>query len=68
MTKESDMEASSGQRERFIEASRQLGADEDEASFKAKLAQIARQRPRERALKNGPPPDARSTGSSVEQS
>ena len=27
---------------RFIEAARQVGADEDEAAFKAKLAQIAR--------------------------
>ncbi len=31
---------------RFIEAARQLGADEDEAAFKAKLAQIARQKPK----------------------
>lgn len=28
----------------FIEAARELGADEDEAAFKAKLAQIARQK------------------------
>ena len=35
------------QAERFIEAARQLGADEDEAAFKAKLAQIARQKPKE---------------------
>ncbi len=33
------------QKERFIEAACQLGADEDEAAFKAKLAQIARQKP-----------------------
>ena len=33
------------QRDRFTEAARQLGADEDEAAFKAKLAQIARQKP-----------------------
>lgn len=32
---------------RFIEAARQLGTDEDEATFKAKLAQIARQKPKE---------------------
>ncbi len=35
------------QRDRFIQAARQLGADEDEAAFKAKLAQIARQKPKE---------------------
>jgi hypothetical protein len=34
------------QRDRFIEAARQLGADEDEATFKAKLAVIARQKPK----------------------
>ena len=38
---------------RFIEAARQLGADEDEAAFKAKLAQIARQKP-----VDSPVPDA----------
>ncbi len=35
------------QSDRFIEAARQLGADEDEAAFKAKLAQIARQKPKD---------------------
>jgi len=35
------------QRERFIEAARSLGADEDEAAFKAKLAQIARHKPKD---------------------
>ena len=34
------------QRDRFIETARALGADEDEAGFKAKLAVIARQKPR----------------------
>lgn len=34
----------SDQRTRFIEAARELGADEDEATFKAKLAAIARQK------------------------
>ncbi len=34
------------QRDRFIEAARQLGADEDKTAFKAKLAQIARQKPK----------------------
>lgn len=38
--------ADPAQRQRFIEAARQLGADEDEAAFKAKLAQIARQKPK----------------------
>lgn len=33
------------QSERFIEMARELGCDEDEAAFKAKLAQIARHRP-----------------------
>lgn len=35
------------QRDRFIEAARELGCDEDEAAFKAKLAVIARQRVKE---------------------
>ena len=39
------------QSERFIEAARQLGADEDETAFKAKLAVIARQRPKADDLK-----------------
>ena len=34
------------QNDRFVEAARQLGADEDEAAFKARLAQIARQQPK----------------------
>ena len=34
------------QRDRFIEAAKELGADEDEATFKAKLAVIARQKPK----------------------
>ena len=34
------------QRTRFIEAARELGADEDEATFKAKLAVIGRQKPK----------------------
>lgn len=35
------------QRNRFIETARALGADEDEAAFKAKLAVIARQKPKD---------------------
>ncbi len=35
------------QRDRFIETARALGSDEDEAAFKAKLAVIARQKPKE---------------------
>ena len=35
----------SPQRDRFIETARALGADEDEAAFKAKLAVIARHKP-----------------------
>ncbi len=34
------------QRDRFIAAAKELGADEDEATFKAKLAVIARQKPK----------------------
>jgi hypothetical protein len=34
------------QRDRFIEAARELGCDEDEAAFKGKLAVIARQKPK----------------------
>ena len=40
------------QRARFIEAARELGADEDEATFKAKLGVIARQK-----VKDAPRPD-----------
>ena len=32
---------------RFIEAARELGADEDEDAFKAKLAVIAQQKPKD---------------------
>lgn len=38
-------QVSGSQSERFKVAARELGADEDEAAFKAKLATIARQRP-----------------------
>jgi len=41
-----DNKAKLQQANRFTEAARQLGADEDEAAFKAKLAQIARQKPK----------------------
>ena len=34
------------QTERFIETARALGCDEDEAAFKAKLAAIARHKPK----------------------
>jgi hypothetical protein len=37
--------------DRFVETARALECDEDEAAFKAKLAVIARQKP-----KVGPPP------------
>ena len=46
MTKKANMEASGSQRDRFIEAARQLGADEDEAAFKAKLAAVVRHKPK----------------------
>ena len=35
------------QSDRFIELARELGCDEDEAAFKAKLRQIARQKPKD---------------------
>ena len=35
------------QRARFTETARALGADEDEAAFKEKLAVIARQKPKD---------------------
>ncbi len=44
MTKHVDVD----QRTRFIEAARELGADEDEATFKAKLGVIARQKPKDK--------------------
>lgn len=37
------------QAERFAETARALGADEDEATFRAKLAVIARQKPKDDA-------------------
>ena len=46
MSKNTKTTGESEQRDRFIEAARQVGADEGEAAFKAKLAQIARQKPR----------------------
>ena len=36
-----------GQSDRFIETARALGCDEDEETFKAKLGQIARRRPKD---------------------
>ena len=52
-----DNKAKLQQAERFIEAARQLGADEDEAAFRAKLAQIARQK-----VKDVPEPPVESKG------
>jgi hypothetical protein len=43
------------QGQRFIEAARQLGADEDEATFKAKLRVIARQKPKTEPKPRGRP-------------
>ena len=39
--------------ERFKEAARQLGCDEDEAAFDEKLKVIARQKPKDQAVKAG---------------
>ena len=40
------------QRARFIEAAQELGADDDEATFKAKLGAIARQKAKGMASKS----------------
>lgn len=40
------------QRDRFMETARAIGADEDEAAFKAKLAVIARQKPKSPPLED----------------
>ena len=39
--------------DRFIEAAREFGCDENEAVFEAKLARIARQKPKVAAAKPG---------------
>lgn len=41
-------EDAKSQRDRFIEGARELGADDDEATFKAKLAVIGKQRPKDK--------------------
>lgn len=46
------------QRRRFEEAARAIGADENEAAFRAKLAVIARHKPKEDVPE---PPAARAT-------
>lgn len=43
----SDLKQSKDQLDRFIEAARAAETDEDEAAFKAKLAVIARQKPKD---------------------
>lgn len=45
--KDSALPGTTSQRDRFIETARALGADEDETAFKAKLAVIARQKPKD---------------------
>jgi aminoglycoside/choline kinase family phosphotransferase len=47
--------AAKTQVDRFMETARALGADEDEAAFKAKLGVIARQKPREEIAPVRPP-------------
>lgn len=44
---------------RFTDAARALGADVDEASFRAKLAVIARQKPNDPATSQEPGPQDR---------
>jgi hypothetical protein len=39
--------------ERFQEMARELGCDENEDAFRAKLGQIARQKPKDDSKKNG---------------
>jgi hypothetical protein len=46
MSKQSE-KGTQAQHDRFIEAARSIGADEDEAAFKAKLGVIARQKPKD---------------------
>jgi hypothetical protein len=43
---EKNHKSTSEQSERFKQAAHDLGCDEDEAAFKAKLAVIARQKPK----------------------
>ena len=43
------------QSERFIEMARELGCDEDEAAFREKLGQVARQKPKDRRKDDGVP-------------
>ena len=45
MAKEEKEAAEASRRDRFTEAARALGADEDEGRFREKLARIARQKP-----------------------
>ena len=46
-------EKSQSQIERSVEAAHELGADEDEAAFKAKLAVIARQKAKDEGESRG---------------
>ena len=46
-------EPAKSQRERFIETAHAIGSDEDETAFKAKLAVIARQKPKDEMTKLG---------------
>ena len=55
MSRKSPEAPRSRQIDRFVETARVLGADEDEAAFKEKLAVIARQK----AKVDAPPPKPR---------
>ena len=46
-------DASPSQHDRFIEAARKLGCDEDEAAFDEKLAVVARAKPKDEGQKSG---------------
>ena len=47
------------QRQHFIETARAIGANEDEAAFKEKLARIARQKPKDEPAPTPAKPRAR---------
>ena len=58
MNNKTDDHPAKSQRDRFIETARAIGADEDEVAFKAKLAVIARQRPKDPKPRSGESDDA----------
>jgi hypothetical protein len=53
MARSSPSSKDKSQRERFIEAARELGCDEDEAAFEEKLKKIAGHKPAKPGPKKG---------------